>query len=93
MATNKPVIWVGRKQEYFSAYGWTAQISLNPFDKIARPRTGFRGCLRSRESARLPNPAKSGLPGHDLGWHRVRIFGITVRLIYLLSMVLRGRVE
>jgi hypothetical protein len=51
MATNKPVIWVGGKQKYFSTYGWTAQISLNPFDKIAPSRKGFRGSLRSRRWA------------------------------------------
>jgi hypothetical protein len=53
MATNKPVIWVGWKQEYFSTYGWTAQISLNPFDKFAPARTGFLGHFEVREWARL----------------------------------------
>jgi hypothetical protein len=66
MATNKPVIWVGRKQKYFSAYDWTAQISLNPFEKFAPSRTGFRGILGPRERAHLPNPAKIGLPFLDL---------------------------
>jgi hypothetical protein len=61
MAGNKPVIWVGRKQEYFSASGWTAQISLNPLDKFAPARTGVRGSLSFREEARLQDPAKSGL--------------------------------
>ena len=46
LATNRPVIWVGWKQKYFSAYGWTAQIRLIPFDKFAPARTGFRGSLR-----------------------------------------------
>jgi hypothetical protein len=43
MATNKPVIWVGWKQKYFSAYGWTAQISLNSLEKLAQTHTRFRG--------------------------------------------------
>lgn len=41
--------------------GWTAQIRLNPLDKIARVRTGFRGSFSFREWASLPNAAKNDL--------------------------------
>jgi hypothetical protein len=60
------VIWSDRKLEYFSRRGWTAQIRLHLFDKIASSRTNF---LQPFEAAmmgqrmRLPNLAprlKSG---------------------------------
>src|ERR1700733_14618243 len=35
------VIWVDRKPEYFVRLGWTAQIRLNPFDKIAPSHVSF----------------------------------------------------
>ena len=40
MATNKPVIWVERKQEYFSRDDWTGQITLIRFNKFPCGRTG-----------------------------------------------------
>src|SRR5665213_2371363 len=58
MAKNKPVIWVGWEQKYFSTRGWTGQIRLNPLEKIARLRTGFWGLLRSRTAGRRTNSAK-----------------------------------
>ncbi len=38
MATNKPVIWVGRKQEYFSRDDWTGQITLKLRKKLVCAR-------------------------------------------------------
>jgi hypothetical protein len=47
MAGNKPVIWVGWKQEYFCSDNWTGQIKLKSQENFgyARDRRNARGSL------------------------------------------------
>jgi hypothetical protein len=54
------VIWVNRTPEYFAKPSWTAQIRLNPFDKIALSREHFPEPFVVPiigQMMRLPNPA------------------------------------
>jgi hypothetical protein len=43
MAGDKPVIWVGCEADYFFSDGWTGQIKLKWFEKLA--------CARRRQNS------------------------------------------
>jgi hypothetical protein len=52
MAGNKPVIWVGWKQEYFCSDNWTGQIRLKWREKFGCART----CRNAFGGPHEPNP-------------------------------------
>jgi hypothetical protein len=48
---NTPVIWVGWKQKYFCAEGWTGGITLIQLDKFVFSRTALKSHLVSEVMA------------------------------------------
>jgi hypothetical protein len=72
MAIDKPVICVGRKQEYFSCDDWTGQISLKSQENFgyARTRENLSGSPHERSDMR---DSLSKSPGYRGACYRARI--------------------
>jgi hypothetical protein len=59
MEENKPVIWVGRKQEYFWRGDWTGQIRLKTQENFGRARRGRNAPSSLHERSDMQDSVKT----------------------------------